>query len=203
MRRAGLVIALVSVCGIVLAACDGGGDTEPTTTSSTSTSTTSSTTTTTGPPASTTTTVAGPPTCQTNQLAAAIGQPDAGAGQRNSTLVFTNNGQGPCTMVGYVGLQLQTSNSQDIPTNVVRGAGPQSLVTLQPGGQAFTTLQWGVIASGNEPDNGPCEANPAQIEITSPNATTSLVQPWSNGPVCAQGTFNTVPVAPGAGPPQP
>lgn len=145
----------------------------------------------------------GPPTCQTNALAAQISPPDAGAGQRNSVLVFTNNGTGPCTMNGDIGLQLQSQNGQAIPTDVVRGQGPGGLVTLQVGGQAYTTLQWGVIASGNEPDNGPCEANPAQIAITSPNATTSLVQPWSNGPVCEQGTFNTVPVQPGGGPPQP
>ena len=54
---------------------------------------------------------------------------------------------------------------------------------------------------GHEPDDGPCEANPAQIEITSPNATSSLTQPWNNGPVCGQGEINTVPVVAGA-PPQ-
>jgi len=198
VRRAGLVIAAVSAFALVLAACDGGGD-ESSTTSTSSTSTT----TTTGPPASTTTTSGGPPTCQTNQLAAAISAPDAGAGQRNATLAFTNNGQATCTMTGYVGLQLLEQDGTSVPTNVVRTPGQPTLVTLQPGGQAYTTLQWGVIASGNEPDNGPCEPDPAQIEITSPNATTSLLQPWPNGPVCGQGTFNTVPVAAGGGPPQP
>lgn len=193
------MIALVAACGIVLAACDGGGDSESTTTTSSSSTTSSSTTTTTVAAAATTTVPAGPATCQTNQLAAAISEPDAGAGQRNSKLVFTNNGQTACTMEGYIGLQLQTSNGQNIPTNVVRTPGQPTLVTLQPGGQAFTTLSWGVVATGNEPDNGPCEVDPDQIEITSPNATTSLVQPWPNGPVCAQGTFNTVPVAAGAG----
>jgi hypothetical protein len=196
------VIALVTAGGLVLAAC-GGGDDETATTTSSSSSTTSSTTTTTVAAQSTTTAPPGPGTCQTNQLAAAISPPDAGAGQRNSTLAFTNNSQATCTMTGYVGLQLQTSNGQDIPTNVVRTPGQSTLVTLAPGAQAYTTLSWGVIPSGNEPQNGPCEANPAQIEITSPNATTSLVQPWPNGPVCAQGTFNTVPVAAGGGPPQP
>jgi hypothetical protein len=34
----------------------------------------------------------------------------------------------------------------------------------------------------------------------SPNETTSLVQPWSNGPVCAQGELTTVPLQLGAGP---
>jgi hypothetical protein len=139
----------------------------------------------------------------TTQLAATISEPDAGAGQRNAFLTFTNNGSAPCTMLGYIGLQLLDAQGDEIPTDVVREPGPRNLVTLNPGGQAYTTLQWGVIASGNEPDDGPCEPNPSQIEITSPNATTSLVQPWGNGPVCAQGEINTVPVVAGAPPAQP
>lgn len=202
-HRTGLVIAVLAVTALA-AACDGGGDSEPTTTtsSSTSTSTSTSTTSTTGPAASTTTTAPGVPTCSTQQLAATISEPDAGAGQRNSYVTFTNNGPSPCTMIGYIGLQLLDAQGDDVPTDVQRQPGPKNLVTLNPGGQAYTTLQWGVIASGNEPDNGPCEPNPAQIEITSPNATTSLVQPWENGPVCGQGEFNTVPVIAGAPPAQ-
>jgi hypothetical protein len=203
VRRAGLLIAVVMLGGGVLAACGGGDDSSSSSTTSTSTSTSTSAPSTTVATAAATTTLPGPPTCQTNALAAEISPPDAGAGQRNSVLAFTNNGSGPCTMNGYVGLQLQTQNGQAIPTTVVRGQGPGGLVTLQAGGQAYTTLQWGVIPSGNENQNGPCEANPAQIAITSPNATASLVQPWSNGPVCGQGTFNTVPVQSGGGPPQP
>jgi len=197
------VIAAVGVCGLVLAACGGGDDSASKATTTSSTTTEPSTTTTTGAPASTTTTNAGPPTCQADQLSAAISAPDAGAGSRNATLAFTNTGQTPCTMTGYVGLQLLFQDGTSVPTDVVRTPGDATLVTLQPGGQAYTTLQWGVIATGNEPQNGPCEPTAAQIEITSPNATTSLLQPWPNGPVCAQGTFNTVPVAPGGGPPQP
>jgi hypothetical protein len=201
MRWTGLVIAVVGAFGLALAACGGGDDSasKATTTSSTSTSST----TTTGPAASTTTTSAGPPTCQGNELAAAISAPSAGAGQRNATLAFTNNGQTPCTMTGYVGLQLLYQDGTSVPTNVVRAPGTVTLVTLAPGGQAYTTLQWGVIASGNEPQNGPCEPTAVQIQITSPNATSSLLQPWPNGPVCEQGTFNTPPVAAGGGPPQP
>jgi hypothetical protein len=175
----------------IAAACDGGGDSEPTTT-------TSSSTTTTAPAPSTT--AGGPPTCATSQLAATISEPDAGAGQRNAFVTFTNNGSAPCTMFGYIGLQLLDAQGDDVPTDVVRSAGPEALVTLDPGGQAYTTLQWGVIASGNEPDDGPCEPDPAEIEITSPNETTSLVQPWDNGPVCAEGEINTVPVVAGAPP---
>jgi hypothetical protein len=103
-------------------------------------------------------------------------------------------------MFGYIGLQLLDAQGDDVPTDVVRSAGREALVTLDPGGQAYTTLRWGVIASGNEPDDGPCEPDPAEIEITSPNETTSLVQPWDNGPVCAEGEINTVPVVAGAPP---
>ena len=198
-RRAGIVIAALAVVALA-AACGGGGDEEATTTTSSTTS--SSTTTTTGAPASTTTTVPAVPTCVTSQLAATISEPDAGAGQRNASVTFTNNGGAPCTMFGYIGLQLLDGSGADIPTDVVRGPGPKNLVTLNPGGQAYTTLQWGAIASGNEPDDGPCEPNPAQIEITSPNATSSLTQPWNNGPVCAQGEIDTVPVVAGAPPQQ-
>ena len=194
---------VMSACGLVLAACGGGDDSASKATTTSSSTSTSSTTTTTGPAGSTTTTNAGPPTCQSNQLAAAISAPDAGAGQRNATLAFTNNGQTPCTMTGYVGLQLLYQDGNPVPTNVVRAPGTVTLVTLQPGGQAYTTLQWGVIPSGNEPQNGPCEPTAVQIQITSPNASSSLLQPWPNGAVCEQGTFNTPPVAAGGGPPQP
>lgn len=105
-------------------------------------------------------------------------------------------------MYGYIGMQLLDGQGNAVPTNVVRTPGTEQLVTLEPGGQAYTTIQWGVIATGNEPSNGPCEPDPAEVEITSPNATTSLVQPWTYGPVCAQGTINTVPVMPGAPPQQ-
>ena len=163
MRRAALLIAFVAFGGALLAAC-GGDDSSSSssTTSSTSSSTSTSVPASTAATAAATTTVPGPPTCQTSALAAQISPPDAGAGQRNSVLVFTNNGTGPCTMNGYVGLQLQSQNGQAIPTTVVRGQGPSGLVTLQVGGQSYTTLQWGVIPSGNEDQNGPCEADPAR-----------------------------------------
>lgn len=195
-RRTRLVVAVLAITALA-AACDGGGDSEPTTTTSSSTSTT-----TTSAPASTTT-AAGPPTCMTSQLAATISEPDAGAGQRNAFVTFTNNGTAPCTMFGYIGLQLLDGDGDAVPTDVVRTPGPESLVTLDPGGQAYTTIHWGAMPTGNEPDDGPCEPDPAEIEITSPNETTSLVQPWDNGPVCSQGEIDTVPVVAGAPPAQP
>ncbi|MGH7895217.1 MAG: DUF4232 domain-containing protein, partial [Candidatus Binatia bacterium] len=95
----------------------------PVTTTTTSSSTTSSSTTTTSAAASTTTAVPAVPTCATSQLAALVSEPDAGAGQRNATITFTNNGSAPCTMIGYIGMQLLAGNGNDIPTNVVRTPG--------------------------------------------------------------------------------
>ena len=201
--RASVMCTVVLLGGALLAACGGGDSSSSSSTSTSSTSSTAASTTTTAAAASTTAAPAGAGTCQTNTLAAAISPPDAGAGQRNSVLAFTNNSGATCTMQGYVGLQLLEQDGNKVPTNVVRQSGPNTLVTLAPGAQAYTTLQWGVIPSGNEPQNGPCEQTPAQIQIFSPNSTTFLLQPWPNGPVCEQGAFNTVPVAAGGGPPQP
>ena len=67
----------------------------------------------------------------------------------------------------------------------------------------FTTIAWGAVPTGNEPQNGPCEPDPAQIAITSPNESTSLFQPWENGPVCNQGQLTVDPMRPGGGPPAP
>ncbi len=122
MRRAGLLIALVVLGGAVLAAC-GGDD------SSSSSSSTSSTSASTSTSAARPRPPRRPPPCPGRRRARRarspreISPPDAGAGQRNSVLVFTNNGAGPCTMNGYVGLQLQSQDGQAIPTNVVRGQG--------------------------------------------------------------------------------
>lgn len=206
MRR-GLIV-LVSAIAVVAAACGGddSSQSDTTTTSSSSSTSTSTSTSTTGAPAPTTTTQPGPTTCQTTALAATIGNLDAGAGQRHATLVFTNNGPVPCTMFGYIGMQLLGPGNQKLPTNVVRDPSiPKSLVTLNPGGgQAFTTLQWTVIASGNEPqDETGCQPNPSQVALTPPNESDSLFQPWPNGPVCNGGQFRTDPMQPGGGPPAP
>lgn len=197
---------LVSSLAVIAAACGGGDSSQSDTTTTSSSTSTSTTTSTTGAPAPTTTTQPGPTTCQTTALAATISEPDAGAGQRQSTLVFTNNGPVPCTMFGYIGMQLLGPGNQQIPTNVVRDPSiAKTLVTLDPGGgQAFTTLQWGVIASGNEPqDETGCQPDPSQVALTPPNEGDSLFQPWPNGPVCNGGRFTIDPMQPGSGPPAP
>jgi Protein of unknown function (DUF4232) len=205
MRRYGVVIVLA--LGLTAAACGGGDDssvaTDSTTSSSTTTSTVPATTTTTSPPGPTTPTQPKPTTCQVANLAAQQVEGSPGAGQRYATITFTNNGSIACTMYGYIGLKLLGQGNTAVPTNVVRDPTiPKQLVTLAPkGGQSYTTLHWGVIPSGNEPDNGPCEPTAQQILITPPNETQSFTQPWTFGVVCQQGQISTDPVQPGAAPP--
>jgi hypothetical protein len=204
-RRATVVVALALGVGVITAACGGGDDSVSTASTSSSTSTTStSVATTTTAPGPTTTAAPKVTTCLVSQLAAQQAEGSPGAGQRYATITFTNNSAQACTMFGYIGLQLLGPGNTQVPTNVVRASGPKTLITLAPnGGQSYTTLHWGAVASGNEPDNGPCEPTAQQIQITTPNATQSLFQPWTFGVVCQQGQIDTVPVLAGAAPANP
>ena len=199
-------VVLVAALGVVAAACGGGDDSSVSTDStSTSTSTSTSSSTTTTAPGPTTTAAPKVTTCLVSQLAAQQAEGSPGAGQRYATITFQNNSAQACTMFGYIGLQLLGPGNTAVPTDVVRNPDvAKKLVTLAAnGGQSYTTLHWGVIPSGNEPDDGPCEPTAQQIQITPPNATQSLFQPWTFGVVCQQGQIDTDPVQAGAAPPNP
>jgi hypothetical protein len=189
--------AVVLVLIVVLVAGGGDSDEQSTDTTTTSTSTTStSTTTTTAPPVTTTTKP--DTTCQTGQLSAQLTNPDAGAGQRYLTLVYTNNSAKDCTMFGFPGLQLVGSGNP--PTNVVRNPLPKTLVTLPAnGGHAYTVLHWGAVPGSGDSMSGDCQPDPSQVKLTSPNATSSLTQPWTYGPVCEMGTIDVNPMSSGTG----
>ncbi len=192
---------VIAVLATLLVAGGSNDKTTDTTTTSSSTTTSSTSTTSTTAPVVTTTTAKPNTTCQASQLAAHITDPDSGAGQRYSKLIYTNNSPKDCTMFGFPGLQLTGMGGSNIPTNVVRTNNkPKILVTLQAGGgQAYTTLHWGVIPGQGEPQNGDCEPNPENVKLTSPNATGSLTQPWTFGSVCEQGSIDVDAMAPGSG----
>ena len=102
-------------------------------------------------------------------------------------------------MEGYIGLQLQTSNSQNIPTNVVRTPGQPTLVDVA---SRWAGVHDAELGRGRDRDQLPkrsVRGGPRPDRDHVAKRETSLVQPWPNGPVCAEGTFDTVPVEAGAG----
>lgn len=192
LRRS--VIGMSLFAALALAACGGDSGTTTTTTTEPSTTTTS-TPPTTVPPVVTTTTAPGPPNCHTSQMSAAFVNPDAGAGQRHLTLVLTNNGSASCEVFGYVGLQLLTSGGTVVPTNVTRiNLSARAHVLVPAGGQVSTLMHWAVIPGPGEPQSGQCEPTPGKIEITPPNETDFLTQPWTNDVVCEHGSIDVTPL---------
>ena len=186
--RRGAWFATVALVGVLLAAC-GGGSSVAVKATTTSSSTTSSTTT------STTTTGTGGSACTTQQLSASFGMVGVWAGNRYVQVILTNHGAGPCSTIGYVGLQLLGAGTQTIPTNVVRdGPGTPSTIVIGPGAQASGLLHWGAIAGSGESQTGPCEATPERVEVTPPNQVQPLTIAWSLGPVCEQGRIDASPL---------
>ena len=128
------------------------------------------------------------PRCTVSMLLGELRAPTAGAGQRQAKLLLTNVTRMTCSLGGFVGGHLLGARNDDLPTNVVRNTSKRAkVVTLAPGQSATTSLQWGVIAGTGDRQSGECQPTPARIEITPPNASSHLVLPWRNGPVCQQG----------------
>lgn len=129
--------------------------------------------------------------CTSTMLSGTIDPQDSGAGNRYVTLVVRNTSQQVCTLWGYGGLEL-TSNRQPIPTNAERNLEPApTLVTLNPGATAGKNLHWSVVATGDEPVDGPCQPQATAINVTPPDETAPFMVTYEFGPVCAQGRIET------------
>jgi hypothetical protein len=116
---------------------------------------------------------------------------DSAAGNRYAELVVTNTGSAPCTLYGYGGLQLIGPDDKPLPTTTRRDEPPKpTLVLLAPGGHAAKLLHWGVVPTGNEPPDKPCQPTPAKLSVIPPDETRPFILPWDLGPVCAAGTFH-------------
>jgi hypothetical protein len=146
---------------------------------------------TTGSGNATTPTPAGPGRCTAAVLRGEVHQLDSAAGNRYADLVVTNTGATPCTLYGYGGLQLLDAAGHALPTTALRDEPPTpTLVTLAPNGTAVKRLHWGVVPTGTEPVDQPCEPDPASLSIIPPDETEPFTVAWSLGPVCAGGTFH-------------
>jgi len=126
--------------------------------------------------------------CRAADLSGAVAPSDAAAGNRYAELVVTNTSGRTCTLYGYGGLQLVDGAGRSTPTKLTREPNPgPSLVTLPPGGTAAKKLHWGVVPSGTEPVDGPCEPASAGARVIPPDDTTAFSVRFDFGSVCANG----------------
>ena len=129
-------------------------------------------------------------------------QQGAMGGLRVDTFVMTNTSQSPCTLYGYVGMQMLGPPGNAMRTNVVRNGGNVSavnpgptLVTLQPGASASFLAAWRAWFDG-----GTTCAAASQLEITPPDAYdhVTIFVTWGLAP-CNSGEIDVTAVAPGTG----
>lgn len=134
---------------------------------------------------------AGSVRCHTSELTATLRQEGAATGNRYATLVLTNHTSRTCRIYGYGGLALLDAHHRAVPTHQHRDpAHPPTLITVAPGHSVSAALHWGVVPSGSEPEQGPCEPTPAFLSVIPPDETDALLVDWSAGPVCQQGRID-------------
>jgi hypothetical protein len=135
--------------------------------------------------------------CTLDQLTASLGRTTGEAGQRHTSVVWTNTSTSDCVMDGFGGVDLQgpddpMGRTYSLPRT---SAAPQSFA-LAPGHAAHTTITW------LPPQDGP-GWTPTAMLVTPPEETRSARIDWPGGAVLRQdgathpGTY-IGPVSPGA-----
>lgn len=157
----------------------------PAASTSTSASSTTSTTSTTSSPTSTSrpttssgtsTTPAGTAECKAGVGKATVVTASGGAsaGHVQLQVQVTNASSKPCTIKGYPGVSLVTgTEGAQLGAPAQRVAGPEGLVTLQPGGKA--TAQLSLTQAANVPDCGVTAA--AGFRVYLPDDTAAQFAP--------------------------
>jgi hypothetical protein len=196
---------LAALCLLVLTGCTGGSQAgtptvEPPVQTNTFTGTPSTVQVTTTPPGPPPTPTAAPPTaapspasgrCTAAVLRGVVEGGNPAAGNRYAKLVVTNTGASRCTLYGYGGFQLVGADGAALPTRTMRDEPPgPSLVALAPGESASKNLHWGVVHTGDEPLDRPCQPEPRSARIIPPDETEPFTVDWPFGPVCAHGTMH-------------
>ncbi len=129
--------------------------------------------------------------CTAPMLSGTVEPGEPGAGNRYATLVVTNTAAEPCTLWGYGGLELVDATGKALPTTVTRQGDPApALVDLQPGEMAAKNLHWTVVATGNEPVDGPCQPEAAGARVIPPDGTEPFDVTYAFGSVCGGGAID-------------
>lgn len=129
--------------------------------------------------------------CTAPVLSGTVEPGEPGAGNRYATLVVTNTGTEPCTLWGYGGLELVDATGKALPTNVTRQPDPApALVELPPDAMAAKNLHWTVVATGNEPVDGPCQPEATGARVIPPDGTEPFDVTFAFGSVCGGGKID-------------
>lgn len=191
-------VALAALAVITLSGCGARPDpagAQPTITPTDPTTTTTTTTLTSAAPPPSGGEVT-PPTqdtpCTAQQLTGRVETVDAGAGQRHANLIVTNESLEPCTLWGFGNLELLDRTGAKVPTQADRNLDPKpALVPLAPKGRAVKTLQWTVVATGDEPAEGPCQPPATSVRVTPPDQAETFDVDFDFGSVCDHGRLAT------------
>ncbi|MCD2192191.1 DUF4232 domain-containing protein [Actinomycetospora endophytica] len=118
--------------------------------------------------------------CRLTDLRPAVGRTTGEAGQRHTTIVWTNASSSTCTMFGYGGVDLKgppdpQTDTYSLPRQTSEQPAP---VRLAPGDEAHTVITWS--------PSGTTRWTPTKILITPPDETHSAVLDWPGGAVVRQ-----------------
>jgi hypothetical protein len=128
-------------------------------------------------------------------LSVSLGAPDSAKFEEDVLLVFTNTGGRPCSLSGFVKLQLR-GPSAAMPTTVTPQPGSSAVVILNHGQQASTRLLWNKY----EGQGSTCPPFPVSIAVTPPGGQAARTIPWlpgDDGSVCGGGAIRVYPVVAG------
>lgn len=118
--------------------------------------------------------------CTDGDLTAALGRTTGEAGQRHTTVVWTNSSSEACTMTGFGGVDLRgPQDPMGTTYSLPRSSKQAAPVRLAPGGTAHTLITW------LPPQDGP-GWTPTSIAITAPDETASKTVGWPGGAVLRQ-----------------
>jgi hypothetical protein len=115
---------------------------------------------------------AGAPACATSTLRLALGAQGAAAGTLYQTLVFTNTGTAPCSVLGYPGVSFLDASGDQLGKPARRDTAERPhRVTLSPGGKAHAVV--------GMPQATACqEADSRAVRVYPPGQTESLHAQW-------------------------
>ncbi len=118
--------------------------------------------------------------CTTGQLKADQENPDVGAGQYYSKLVFTNVSGTTCTLSGFPGVSYVKQGGVQSGNAAVRTGDHGTTVTLRAhGGRASAVLHDSNGVGGYDP--GQCQLSAAQgLRVYPPNQKAALFVPWQH-----------------------